>query len=178
MSDFIAVGLHDGFVHVRYNLGSGEVVIPYNGSRINDHRWHRIHFRRSADDCLRGVVWSCFGNLSYTFSSSSAFSLFGVGVYFVSTSSSVFASSFSVSLSLSPSHPPSPSLSLLSLLSPLTPSPKLHFSSCDGINSHCCRSLITVVAAPTDRWRFNRDRIVTSVAGSLNRHMREGRFSR
>ena len=81
-----------------------------------------------------------------------------------------FASSFSVSLSLSPSHPPSLSLSLLSLLSPLTPSPKPHVSSCDGINSHCCRSLITVVAAPMDRWRFNRDRIVTSVAGSLQTH--------
>ena len=33
-------------------------------------------------------------------------------------------------------------------------------------------------AAPTDRWRFNRDRIVTGVAGSFNSHMREGRSSR
>ena len=52
------------------------------------------------------------------------------------------------------------------------------------INSHCRRfdllifavlalSMTAVVAAPTDHWRFNRDRIVTGVAGSFKSHMCE-----
>ena len=38
--------------------------------------------------------------------------------------------------------------------------------------------MTAVVAAQTDRWRLNRDHIVTGVAGSFNRHMREGRSLR
>ena len=71
--------------------------------------------------------------------------------------------------------------------------PKPHFSSRGCINSHCRRfdllifdvlthlsplSMTAVVAAPTGRWRLNRDRIATGVAGSFNSHMREGRYSR
>ena len=46
MSDYLAVGLSDGFVHLRYNLGSGEVIISYNGSKVDDRQWHRIHVHR------------------------------------------------------------------------------------------------------------------------------------
>ena len=38
-------------------------------------------------------------------------------------------------------------------------------------------SITAVVAAPTGRWPFNRDYIVTGAAGPLNSQMREGRPS-
>ena len=38
-------------------------------------------------------------------------------------------------------------------------------------------SITAVVAAPTRRWPFNRDRIVTGAAGPSNSQMREGRLS-
>ena len=71
--------------------------------------------------------------------------------------------------------------------------PKPHYcSSREGINSHCRHfdwliftvlgqsvrlSITTVFAAPTDRWPFNRDRIVTGAAGPFNSQMRDGRLS-
>lgn len=30
------------FLHLRYNLGSGEVNIQYNTTRVSDGLWHRI----------------------------------------------------------------------------------------------------------------------------------------
>lgn len=41
-SDFVALGLDGGFVHLRFNLGSGEVIIRDNSSRVDDGRWHHI----------------------------------------------------------------------------------------------------------------------------------------
>ena len=70
--------------------------------------------------------------------------------------------------------------------------PKPHCSSCEGINSHCRHfdwlifavfgqsvrlSITAVNSAPTGRWPFNRDRIVTGAAGTFNSQMREGRLS-
>ena len=70
--------------------------------------------------------------------------------------------------------------------------PKPHCSSREGINSYCRHfnrlifavlaqsvqlSITAVVAAPTGRWPFNCDRIVTSAAGPFNSQMREGRLS-
>jgi len=45
-SDFFAVGLKDGHVVTHYSLGSGEVVITSNRSRIDDNRWHTIRVFR------------------------------------------------------------------------------------------------------------------------------------
>ena len=72
--------------------------------------------------------------------------------------------------------------------------PKPHFSSREGITSHCRRfdllifavlaqsvtaiSMTAVVAAPTGRWRFNHDHIITGATGPFNSHMLEGRSSR
>ena len=30
----------------RFNLGSGEVVVPYNLTRIDDGKWHKIRVKR------------------------------------------------------------------------------------------------------------------------------------
>ena len=38
--------------------------------------------------------------------------------------------------------------------------------------------MTAVVAAPMGCWPFNRDRIVTDVAGPFNSHIHEGRSSR
>jgi len=46
-SDYLAIGLHGGFAQVGYNLGSGELLLVCNHSRIDDDRWHTIRVRRS-----------------------------------------------------------------------------------------------------------------------------------
>lgn len=45
-SDYLAIGLRDGFAQLGYNLGSGEALLVSNRSRIDDDRWHRIRVRR------------------------------------------------------------------------------------------------------------------------------------
>lgn len=45
-SDYIAVGLKEGALQFRYNLGSGEAIITYNGTSLYDGLWHNIHVRR------------------------------------------------------------------------------------------------------------------------------------
>lgn len=45
-SDYLAIGLRDGFVQFGYNLGSGEILLVSNHSRINDTAWHTIRVHR------------------------------------------------------------------------------------------------------------------------------------
>ncbi len=45
-ADYMAIGVKDGHVTLGWNLGSGEVVITYNESKINDGRWHKIRAQR------------------------------------------------------------------------------------------------------------------------------------
>ncbi len=45
-SDYLALGLKDGHVQFGYNLGSGEVVIIFNQTRIDDGKWHKIRAQR------------------------------------------------------------------------------------------------------------------------------------
>ena len=45
-SDYLALGIQNGHVQFGYNLGSGEVVITYNESRIDDGAWHKIRAQR------------------------------------------------------------------------------------------------------------------------------------
>ncbi|XP_075217484.1 pikachurin-like [Lycorma delicatula] len=49
-SDFLAIGIKDGFLHLRFNLGSGEAYIISNSSRINDGHWHRMKAVRSGQE--------------------------------------------------------------------------------------------------------------------------------
>lgn len=45
-SDFLALGIKDGFVHLRYNLGSGEGFIAFNSTKVDDSHWHRLKATR------------------------------------------------------------------------------------------------------------------------------------
>ena len=45
-SDYLALGLRDGHVQFGFNLGSGEVIIVYNQTRIDDGKWHKVHAQR------------------------------------------------------------------------------------------------------------------------------------
>lgn len=46
-SDFLSLGLQNGIVHFRFNLGGGEVDIAYNRSSLADNEWHEIRASRS-----------------------------------------------------------------------------------------------------------------------------------
>jgi len=40
--DFLALGLDHGYLTLAYNLGSGEAVLRYNLTRLDDDLWHRV----------------------------------------------------------------------------------------------------------------------------------------
>lgn len=40
--DFFAIGIERGSLVLRYNLGTEEMVIRYNDTRVNDNLWHRV----------------------------------------------------------------------------------------------------------------------------------------
>lgn len=40
--DFLALGLDRGYLTLAYNLGSGEAVLRYNLTRLDDDLWHRV----------------------------------------------------------------------------------------------------------------------------------------
>ncbi|XP_050098392.1 uncharacterized protein LOC126579122 isoform X2 [Anopheles aquasalis] len=48
--DFLSLGIENGFLHLRYNLGSGEVNIKYNATRVSDGLWHRVRALRNSQD--------------------------------------------------------------------------------------------------------------------------------
>lgn len=45
-SDFLLLGVQNGFLHFRFNLGNGEGGVIYNHTRIDDSKWHRIRATR------------------------------------------------------------------------------------------------------------------------------------
>ena len=55
VSDFIAIGLYDGFVEFRYDLGSGTAVIKSN-EQVDLYVWHTIHARRDMKDGEKGCL--------------------------------------------------------------------------------------------------------------------------
>uniref|UniRef100_A0A336M7N9 CSON011653 protein n=1 Tax=Culicoides sonorensis TaxID=179676 RepID=A0A336M7N9_CULSO len=48
--DFLSLGIEEGFLHLRYNLGSGEVNIEYNTTVVSDGLWHRIRAVRNLQE--------------------------------------------------------------------------------------------------------------------------------
>lgn len=48
--DFLSLGIENGYLHLRYNLGSGEVNIKYNSTKISDGLWHRVRALRNSQD--------------------------------------------------------------------------------------------------------------------------------
>ncbi|KAK2589303.1 hypothetical protein KPH14_007854 [Odynerus spinipes] len=45
--DFLALGLNQGYLTLAYNLGSGEAVLRYNLTRLDDDLWHRVRAVRN-----------------------------------------------------------------------------------------------------------------------------------
>lgn len=41
-SDFLSLGLQEGELHFRFNLGGGEVDISYNETSLADGEWHEV----------------------------------------------------------------------------------------------------------------------------------------
>ncbi|KAJ1521249.1 hypothetical protein ONE63_002932 [Megalurothrips usitatus] len=53
--DFLAVGIQDGLVHLRVDLGSGELFLGYNLTRVNDGQWHRVNVVRRGQEATISV---------------------------------------------------------------------------------------------------------------------------
>ena len=49
-SDYLALGMRNGHLQFSYNLGSGEVVIRYDKSRLDDGLWHQARAQRYVTD--------------------------------------------------------------------------------------------------------------------------------
>ncbi|XP_004535980.1 uncharacterized protein LOC101451481 [Ceratitis capitata] len=47
-ADFLSLGIENGHLHFRYDLGSGEVDIKFNTSRVSDGLWHRVRAFRDS----------------------------------------------------------------------------------------------------------------------------------
>ncbi|XP_076392498.1 uncharacterized protein LOC100874698 isoform X2 [Megachile rotundata] len=45
--DFLALGLDHGYLTLAYNLGSGQAVLRYNLTRLDDDLWHRVRAVRN-----------------------------------------------------------------------------------------------------------------------------------
>nr|XP_050861086.1 pikachurin isoform X1 [Vespula vulgaris]XP_050861087.1 pikachurin isoform X1 [Vespula vulgaris]XP_050861088.1 pikachurin isoform X1 [Vespula vulgaris] len=45
--DFLALGLNQGYLTLAYNLGSGEAILRYNLTRLDDDLWHRVRAVRN-----------------------------------------------------------------------------------------------------------------------------------
>lgn len=45
-ADYLALGLKDGYLNFQYNLGSGEVIIVYNITKLDDGKWHSVRATR------------------------------------------------------------------------------------------------------------------------------------
>ncbi|KAF8791124.1 pikachurin-like [Argiope bruennichi] len=45
-SDYLSLGLKEGYLHFQYNLGSGEIIIVYNTTRVDDGKWHTVKVTR------------------------------------------------------------------------------------------------------------------------------------
>uniref|UniRef100_A0A182UFF4 Laminin G domain-containing protein n=1 Tax=Anopheles melas TaxID=34690 RepID=A0A182UFF4_9DIPT len=48
--DFLSLGIENGYLHLRYNLGSGEINIKYNSTKVSDGLWHRVRALRNSQD--------------------------------------------------------------------------------------------------------------------------------
>lgn len=45
-ADYLALGLKDGYLNFQYNLGSGEIIIVYNITKLDDGKWHSVRATR------------------------------------------------------------------------------------------------------------------------------------
>ncbi|XP_055379574.1 uncharacterized protein DDB_G0283357 [Condylostylus longicornis] len=48
--DYLSLGIENGYLHLRYNLGSGETNIQFNTSKVSDGLWHRVRAMRNSQE--------------------------------------------------------------------------------------------------------------------------------
>ncbi|SPP73943.1 blast:Pikachurin [Drosophila guanche] len=48
--DYLSLGIEKGYLHFRYDLGSGEVDIRFNGTKVSDGLWHRVRAIRNSQE--------------------------------------------------------------------------------------------------------------------------------
>ncbi|XP_026842464.1 pikachurin [Drosophila persimilis] len=48
--DYLSLGIEKGYLHFRYDLGSGEVDILFNGTKVSDGLWHRVRAIRNSQE--------------------------------------------------------------------------------------------------------------------------------
>ncbi|XP_017120395.1 pikachurin [Drosophila elegans] len=49
-ADYLSLGIEQGYLHFRYDLGSGEVDIRFNGTKVSDGLWHRVRAIRNSQE--------------------------------------------------------------------------------------------------------------------------------
>ncbi|KAK8758655.1 hypothetical protein V5799_003714, partial [Amblyomma americanum] len=54
-SDYLSLGLEKGLLTLRFNLGSGEALLCWNTTRVDDGRWHRASLSRSRQLATLGL---------------------------------------------------------------------------------------------------------------------------
>ncbi|CAD7077010.1 unnamed protein product [Hermetia illucens] len=48
--DFLSLGIENGYLHLRYNLGSGEADVQFNATKVSDGLWHRVRATRKLQE--------------------------------------------------------------------------------------------------------------------------------
>ncbi|XP_062132511.1 uncharacterized protein LOC133843116 isoform X2 [Drosophila sulfurigaster albostrigata] len=48
--DYLSLGIEQGYLHFRYDLGAGELAIRFNGTKISDGLWHRVRAIRNSQE--------------------------------------------------------------------------------------------------------------------------------
>ncbi|XP_055921913.1 uncharacterized protein LOC129952956 [Eupeodes corollae] len=48
--DYLSLGIENGYLHLRYNLGSGEANVQFNVTRVSDGLWHRVRAIRNSQE--------------------------------------------------------------------------------------------------------------------------------
>lgn len=59
-ADYLALGIKDGYLNYQYNLGSGEVIVVYNVTKLDDGKWHtvralRYNIFKTMHDCKSNI---------------------------------------------------------------------------------------------------------------------------
>ncbi|XP_055847486.1 uncharacterized protein LOC129913052 isoform X2 [Episyrphus balteatus] len=48
--DYLSLGIENGYLHLRYNLGSGEANVQFNVTKVSDGLWHRVRAIRHSQE--------------------------------------------------------------------------------------------------------------------------------
>ncbi|EDW02563.1 GH22063 [Drosophila grimshawi] len=48
--DYLSLGIEQGYLHFRYDLGAGELDIRFNGTKVSDGLWHRVRAIRNSQE--------------------------------------------------------------------------------------------------------------------------------